>query len=122
MDFVHPYGVFKGSLKRDKSLKRNSDFRRLYSKGKSAVNSHLVVYSMPDSDGLSKVGFTVSAKLGKAVARNRIRRRLREIYRLNSIKPGYDIIVVARSKCVDAEYHEIESAYLDALSKLNLLP
>lgn len=82
----------------------------------------MVVYSMRDREGLSRVGYTVSTKLGKAVTRNRVRRRLREIYRLNEIKPGYDIVIVARSKCVDGNYSEMESAYLDALSKLDLLP
>lgn len=104
------------------SLKKNSDFRRLYSKGKSAVNPYTVVYCRRNRDGVNRVGFTVSAKLGHAVVRNRIRRQLREIYRLNSssLKQGYDIIIVARSRCVGAQYGKIESAVLDAFSKLSL--
>ena len=113
--------MYLGLLKSSVSIKKNSDFRRLYQKGKSAVNPHLVVYAMPNREGLSRAGYTVSAKLCKAVKRNRIKRQLREIYRLNGIKEGYDVIIVARSKCVDGDYHEMECAYLDALSKLNLL-
>ena len=83
----------------------------------------MVVYCMKNRDGLSRVGFTVSAKLGHAVTRNRIRRRLREIHRLNShlVKPGYDIVIVARSKCINAEYRQIENAYLKCLGELNLI-
>ena len=66
------------------TLKKNSDFRRLYAKGKSAVTPYLVLYTRPNRLGENRVGYTVSAKLGHAVVRNRVRRRLREIYRLNA--------------------------------------
>ena len=98
------------------TIKKNSDFRRTYSKGKNSVNSFLVVYCRRNREEHNRVGFTVSAKLGHAVVRNRIRRRLREIYRLNSsaLKQGWDIIVVARSRCVDASYQDMEEAFLKA--------
>ena len=71
----------------------------------------------------NRVGLTVSAKLGHAVVRNRIRRRLREIYRLNEgrFRTGFDIVVVARSRAVTAEYAELEKAYLSLADKLGLL-
>lgn len=104
------------------TLKKNSDFRRLYSKGKSAVNPYMVVYCRRNKGGTNRLGYTVSTKLGHAVVRNRVRRRLREIYRLNapSLKTGWDIIIVARSRCVGAEYARINSAFLDACEKLGL--
>ena len=82
------------------TLKKNSDFRRLYAKGKSAVTPYLVLYVRPNRLGENRVGYTVSAKLGHAVVRNRVRRRLREIARLNApaMKDGWDIVVVARSR------------------------
>lgn len=105
------------------TLKKNSDFRRLYAKGKSAVNPYMVVYCRKNGRGTNRVGYTVSTKLGHAVVRNRVRRRLREIYRLNapSLKTGWDIIIVARSRCVGAEYARINSAFLDACEKLGLM-
>ena len=74
------------------TVKKNSDFRRLYAKGKSAVTPYLVVYCRRNGKDRNRSGFTVSAKLGNAVTRNRIRRQLREIYRLNSreMKTGWD--------------------------------
>ena len=105
------------------SLKKNSDFRRLYSKGKSAVTPYLVVYCRRNGKPVNRVGFTVSAKLGNAVTRNRVRRRLREIVRLNSahLKPGRDLVVIARSRCVDGDFRKMESAFLSACDKLGLL-
>ena len=105
------------------TLKKNSDFRRLYAKGKSAVNPYLVVYCRRNREAVNRLGYTVSVKLGHAVVRNRVRRRLREIYRLNSpkLKSGWDIVVVARTRCVDAEYRQLERAFLQACARLELL-
>ena len=105
------------------TLKKNSDFRRLYAKGKSVVNPYLAVYCRPNRGGENRVGYTVSAKLGHAVTRNRVRRRLREIYRLNApkLKSGWDIVVVARMRCVDAEYRKMDAAFRSACEKLDLL-
>lgn len=105
------------------TLKKNSDFRRLYSKGKSAVNPYIVVYCRRSPAGVGRVGYTVSVKLGHAVVRNRVRRRLREIYRLNkaSLKPGWDMVIVARTRCVGAKYEKINSAFLDACGNLGIL-
>lgn len=105
------------------TLKKNSDFRRLYSKGKSVVTPYLVLYCRRNRLGVNRLGYTVSTKLGHAVVRNRVRRRLREIYRLNSqvLKTGWDIVVVARSRCVGAQYQRMNAAFLDACGKLDLL-
>ena len=105
------------------TLKKNSDFRRLYPKGKSAVNPYMVLYCRRNNLGVNRLGYTVSTKLGHAVVRNRVRRRLREIYRLNSpaLKNGFDIVVVARSRCVDARYAKMNAAFLNACGSLGLL-
>ena len=80
------------------TVKENYEFRRIYRKGKSAVSPQLVIYCQRNRRGHSRLGVSVSTKLGCAVVRNRVRRRIREIYRLNKAKmlPGYDLIVVAR--------------------------
>ena len=104
-------------------MKNNYEFRRLYSKGKSTVSPYLVVYARKTRRERSRVGFTVSTKLGKAVVRNRVRRRLREIYRLHEaqLRPGTELVVVARSRAVTAEYAQLERAFLSACKKLELL-
>ena len=110
-------------LKSSVSIKNNYEFRRLYSKGKSVATPFLVVYCRKTRRDHNRLGITVTAKLGKAVVRNRVRRRLREIYRLNAgkLQQGYDIIVVARARSVNAQYSQLDNAYLAACRKLGLL-
>ena len=90
------------------SLKGNASFRRLYHRGASAANRCLVMYCGHNRSRKNRVGLTVSAKLGHAVVRNRFR-------------TGFDIVVVARSRAVTAEYAELEKAYLSLADKLGLL-
>ena len=106
-----------------KSLKLNHLFRRLYRKGKSAANGTLVIYCRQNGTAENRIGYTVSAKLGHAVVRNRLRRRLREIYRLHesSFRPGWDLVVVARSRAVDVSYRKLEHSYLSLAERLGLL-
>ena len=105
------------------TVKQNYEFRRLYSKGASAVCSRMVLYCRKNGSDENRIGLTVSAKLGHAVVRNRLRRRLREIYRLHEsrFQPGWDIVVVARSRAVDAPYQKLEKNYLSLAQSLGLL-
>ena len=104
------------------TLKKNYEFHRLYRKGKTAATPFLVLYAKGSKRHGNRVGFTVSTKLGKAVKRNRVRRRLREIYRLHEpmIARGTDLVVVARGRAVTATYRQLETAVLSACKKLGL--
>ena len=104
-------------------LKMNYDFRRAYRKGRSAAEPCLVVYARRNGSANNRVGYTVSAKLGHAVVRNRIRRRLREIYRLNehALRAGFDIVVVARGRGVSADYRRLEREFLHACAAVGLM-
>lgn len=104
------------------SLKLNHIFRRLY-KTNGVANGYLVLYARENHSSANRVGITVGKKLGKAVIRNRVRRRLREVYRLNEAAfcSGYDIVVVARSKCVGAEFEKLTAAYLHLANKAGIL-
>ncbi len=106
-----------------RTLKKNSDFRRLYARGKSAATPYLVLYCRPNRRGENRLGYTVSVKLGHAVVRNRVRRRLREIVRLSEpvLKQGWDIVVVARGRSVNAPYRRLEASFLEACGKLGLI-
>ena len=83
----------------------------------------MVLYCRPNGTTENRVGLTVSVKLGCAVRRNRIRRRLREIYRLNEERflPGFDLVVVARGRAAHAGYRELEREYLALAERLRLL-
>ena len=110
-------------MKKTTTVKENYEFRRIYAKGRSGVSPYLVVYVRPNRRGHNRLGVTVSTKLGHAVVRNRVRRQLREIFRLNQDKltQGYDMIVVARTRAVHAEYREIDRAFLRTCGKLGLM-
>lgn len=105
------------------TVKENYEFRRIYRKGKSAVSPQLVIYCQRNRRGHSRLGVSVSTKLGCAVVRNRVRRRIREIYRLNKAKmlPGYDLVVVARVRAVETDYQKLDRTYLRLLEQLDLL-
>lgn len=105
------------------TVKENYLFRRIYHKGRSVVTPFFVVYCLRSKTGQSRLGVTVSTKLGHAVVRNRARRRLRELYRLSrpDMLPGYDIILVARSLCAAGDFARMLQLYRDALDKLGLL-
>lgn len=104
------------------SLKENSAFRRLYHRGKTAGSRYLVIYCSRNRLGFNRYGMTVSTKLGHAVVRNRMRRRLREICRLNQqqLKQGYDIVIVARSAAVEAPFAQLTDSFLNVMDKLSL--
>ncbi len=104
------------------SLNKDRLFRRLYKKGGSAVESCIVVYARRNGLGYNRLGFTVTSKIGKAVTRNRVRRRLRAIYRLHEggLRPGFDVVIVARTRAASATYQKLEAETLDACRRLGL--
>ena len=110
-------------MKKTVSLKENHEFRRLYHRGVSTAGKHVVIYCRRNKLGYNRLGLTVSAKLAHAVHRNRLRRQLREIYRLHEAQfaRGYDIVVVARTRAIGADYAALERAYLSLAAKLGLL-
>lgn len=109
-------------MKKDVTIKENRTFRRIYSKGRSAVTPFLVLYCRPNGRQHNRLGITVSTKLGGAVVRNRARRRLREVYRLAQpdLKQGYDCILVARSRAVNGPYQKLTAAFYRACGQLGL--
>ena len=110
-------------MKRAVTLKENHEFRRLYQKGASAVSGPMVIYCRKNKLGHNRLGITVSVKLGGAVVRNRIRRRLREVYRLHEhqLKEGFDIVIVARHRAYDAPFSQLEKDWLRVAERLSLL-
>ena len=103
-------------------LKQNHVFRKLYARGKNAVGPFVVVYCMKNGTRQNRLGVTASTKLGHAVVRNKARRRLRECYRLHEqeLKPGYDLILVARSRSVTVEFARLEASFLKQCAELKL--
>ncbi len=110
-------------MKRACTLKENYEFRRVYQRGASAVSGAMVVYCRKNKLGRNRLGITASTKIGGAVTRNRARRRLREVYRLNrdKLKTGWDVILVARGRTASCSWRELNDALVRLCRKLDLL-
>ena len=109
-------------MKFSSSLKLNHIFQRLY-RTNGQANGYLVLYARKNRTGVNRVGITVSKKLGKANVRNRVRRRLREVYRLNEamFQPGWDIVVVARTRAIHAPFDVLTGKSLELAEKAGIL-
>ena len=109
-------------MKFSSSLKLNHIFRRLY-RTSGQADGLLVLYARRNRTESNRVGITVGKKLGKAHIRNRTRRRIREVYRLNEEKflPGWDIVVVARGRAVEAPFDKLTESYLSLAKKAGIL-
>ncbi len=102
------------------SLKKNQDFGNVYRSGKSYANKYLVIYTLKNNSDRNRLGISVSKKVGNSVVRHRIKRLVKESYRLHEkmFNSGLDIVVIARKGSVVCDYAGIESALLH-LFKLN---
>lgn len=107
-------------MKFSESLKRNSDFQKVYKDGRSYANRYLVMYVMENQTDRNRFGISVSKKVGNSVVRHRVTRLIRESYRLQEdmFNSGLDMVVIARKSAKDKTCQEIESALLH-LGKLH---
>lgn len=111
-------------MKHTVALKQNHEFRRLYNKGKSAVSPYFAIYCRKTNRPYSRLGITTGVKLGNAVKRNFVRRRIRELYRTNeeTFLTGYDIVVVARTRAIFGRYADLERSFRHQMKKLGIIP
>ena len=102
------------------SLKSNRDFQKVYKSGKSFANKYLVMYVLENGTGSNRLGISVSKKVGNSVVRHRVKRLIKESYRLHEgiFNSGLDIVIIARQSAAVVGYYEAESALLH-LAKLH---
>ena len=105
------------------SLKKNKEFKKVYNNGKSYVSRNLVLYVLqtPEKD-FNKYGLSVSKKVGNAVVRNKLKRRMREIIREFEKKDfkAYDIVFIARNPAAKLDYQELRRDIKKLFKKANL--
>ncbi|KXZ40760.1 ribonuclease P protein component [Alkalithermobacter thermoalcaliphilus JW-YL-7 = DSM 7308] len=104
-------------------LKKSSDFAKVYNNGKSFANKALVIYILENNLGKNRVGFSVSKKIGNSVVRNRVKRLIRESFRLNNdkIRQGYDIVFISREGAKDLDYKSIEKFMINLFKKSKII-
>ncbi|WMJ77989.1 MULTISPECIES: ribonuclease P protein component [unclassified Sedimentibacter] len=104
-------------------IKKNTEYKTVYNCNNSISDYNLVLFVKKNSFGISRFGFTAAKKIKKAVSRNFIRRRLKEIVRLNeqTIKQGYDIVIMARVNAVESDYRSLEKSFNKLMKRKNLL-
>ena len=109
-------------MKFSESLKKNADFKNVYTRGRSYANRLLVMYVLENGQKKNRFGISVSKKVGNSVIRHHITRLIREAYRLQEdvFNSGLDIVVIARASAKNASYFDIESAlkHLGGLHKI----
>lgn len=96
------------------SLKKNHQFQFVYKNGKSYANKYLIMYMMENGLEKNRIGISVSKKVGNSVVRHRVKRLIRESYRLHEkiFNSGLDMVIIARPSAAAADYKEAESALL----------
>ena len=110
-------------MKRRYRIQKNEHFQKVRRHGKSYANLILVLCALPNGLSYNRFGFSVSSRIGNAVVRNRLKRRLREGIRLRqeTIEPGWDIVFIARRPIRSADYHQIDAAAARLLGRAHLL-
>jgi len=108
-------------------IKKTKSFKTVYSSGRKEINAYFVVYTLANDIGFSRLGLSISRKVGKAVIRNRIRRLVKESCRLKArnIVEGYDIVVIARQALGDtldeSSFQKVDKALEALFARLRLL-
>lgn len=105
------------------TIKKNKEYKSVYNCNDSISDYNLVLFVKKNNLGFNRFGFTAAKKIKKAVTRNIIRRRLKEIVRLNecNFKEGYDIVIMARVNASESDYKSLEKSFNKLMKRKNLL-
>lgn len=108
-------------MKKTYRIKSDKDFQMIFSKGTSIANRKFVIYFLDKNQNHYRVGLSVSKKLGNAVMRNSIKRKIRHvIMELSSHLGHYDFVIIARKGVEELDYHEVKKNLLHVLKLANV--
>jgi ribonuclease P protein component len=108
-------------MKREERITKPRQYAEVYGKGKSYPSELIVLRTLSNNLDHSRYGLSVSKKVGNAVIRNRLKRRLREINRMESIKPGWDIVYILRPAAAEVSFSTLKRSVETLLIKADIL-
>jgi ribonuclease P protein component len=101
----------------EERIRRRSDFQQVYTRGSKVHGRYCTLFLMRGVGPAGRLGIAATKKLGGAVQRNRAKRLIREVFRLNKIAPGYDVVVVPKRELLDASLTVLEAEYRKLLER-----
>lgn len=111
----------EGMMKREERLTRPQQYGLVYDKGSSWSSRLLVMRALPNNLVVSRYGLSVSKRVGNAVIRNRTKRRLKEILRVEPIKPGWDIVFIVRPGAAESVFIKLRESVENLLFRAGIL-
>ena len=108
-------------MERNRRLRKSADFAATRAEGRSWADKLLVVGVRPNGTETTRFGFSVSKRIGNAVVRNRIKRRLREVARAASVKEGFDVVVIVRQDVATADFANLERSVNNLFRRARIL-
>jgi len=111
---------FGEAVRGERYLTKKAQFDLVFNEGRSLMGKEIVIKALPNGLEISRCGFTVSRHVGKAVTRNKIKRRLREILKQTPPKPGWDIVFIARTHAAKADYKSLGKTVRNLLFRAGL--
>lgn len=108
-------------MRKEQRLTKSRDFETVRKEGRSWADRYLVLVARPNHMGVSRFGFAVGKRIGKAVVRNKTKRRLRESARLTPVKEGWDLVVIARKDASTADFHQLKQSMTSLLRRAGVL-
>jgi ribonuclease P protein component len=108
-------------MRKEQRLTKDSEFATVAKQGRTWIHKLMLLKTLPNGLEFNRYGFIVSKKVGKAVVRNQVKRRMREVARLTPVTPGWDLVFIARSEAANAEYRDLKAAMELLLRRARLL-